>query len=226
MFEKLKTGNVELLKWIAIVFMIVDHTGHVFFKENIILHGIGRLAFPLFAYLLAHNYYFYSSDKKMFLKRLLLFGIISQPIYYFVISDHVLNIFFTLFLGLFFVFSFESILEKIKGKERWIGVFSLFIFVLILSLFVEYTFFGVGLIISFYFLFKKRDNLFLGLGIVFSYLSNLSSWVLGLSSFGSFALIYLIQKREFFVRRMNKWFFYLFYPVHLFILWLIEFSPK
>ena len=42
----------ELLKWIAIITMTVDHVGAVLYPEFEFLRWIGRLAFPLFAYLL------------------------------------------------------------------------------------------------------------------------------------------------------------------------------
>ncbi|MDH5691126.1 MAG: conjugal transfer protein TraX, partial [Candidatus Bathyarchaeota archaeon] len=42
----------ELLKWIAIITMTVDHVGAILYPEFTVLRFIGRLSFPLFAYLL------------------------------------------------------------------------------------------------------------------------------------------------------------------------------
>jgi len=42
----------EILKWIAIITMTIDHIGAILFPEFEVLRVIGRLSFPLFAYLL------------------------------------------------------------------------------------------------------------------------------------------------------------------------------
>ncbi|MGB9842063.1 MAG: TraX family protein [Candidatus Bathyarchaeales archaeon] len=43
----------DLLKLIAIAAMAIDHIGDIFYPDWLMLHIIGRLAFPLFAYLVA-----------------------------------------------------------------------------------------------------------------------------------------------------------------------------
>ncbi|MBO4385144.1 MAG: hypothetical protein J5854_06975 [Clostridia bacterium] len=74
-----------ILKLIAIVSMLIDHTAHVFGSEIAAanpwlcfgMHAVGRLAFPLFAFGVAEGASKTSSGKK-YLKRMLLFALISQ----------------------------------------------------------------------------------------------------------------------------------------------------
>ena len=50
-------GQLELLKWIGVVSMFIDHFGRLLFGWGLetIAFGAGRLAFPLFALVLACN---------------------------------------------------------------------------------------------------------------------------------------------------------------------------
>ncbi|MFH0897541.1 MAG: TraX family protein [Candidatus Bathyarchaeota archaeon] len=42
----------EILKWIAIISMTIDHLGAIIYPDYLLLRVIGRLAFPIFSYLL------------------------------------------------------------------------------------------------------------------------------------------------------------------------------
>lgn len=91
------------IKVIAFSLMIIDHVGRLFFPQATIFVIIGRLSFPLFAWLAAQGEK-YTSDIKKYVFRLLLWGVITQPIYakfyYSVFSvSGELNILFTLALG-------------------------------------------------------------------------------------------------------------------------------
>lgn len=88
----------NLLKLAALATMTVDHVGAVFFPHAYILRIIGRLAFPFFAYLMARGYENTRSWPR-YLGRLLVFGVIAQPLYARLFPGG-LNIFFTLALGL------------------------------------------------------------------------------------------------------------------------------
>ena len=86
----------ELLKWIAIITMTVDHIGAVLYPDYTFLRWIGRLSFPLFAYLLILGIRNTSDIKKYFI-RPFIFALISQIPFFLAIDvgpfDH-LNIFF------------------------------------------------------------------------------------------------------------------------------------
>ncbi|SNX54090.1 TraX family protein [Thermoanaerobacterium sp. RBIITD] len=88
----------NVLKLIALLTMVIDHVGAVLYPNIIVLRMIGRISFPIFAYLLALGYKS-THDAKKYLKRLLLFGLLSEIPYILAFNSDNLNIFFTLALG-------------------------------------------------------------------------------------------------------------------------------
>ncbi|OKH21168.1 TraX family protein [Chroogloeocystis siderophila 5.2 s.c.1] len=87
------------IKLLAAIFMVIDHVGIVFFPQVFIFRVIGRLSFPLFAWLLAQGER-YTRSFGRYLQRLVLLGLLSQPLYVLTLSGTRLNILFTLSLGL------------------------------------------------------------------------------------------------------------------------------
>ncbi|UCH31863.1 MAG: hypothetical protein JSV05_00195 [Candidatus Bathyarchaeota archaeon] len=91
----------DLLKVIAIVTMTFDHIGLIYYPTELAFRIVGRLAFPIFAYLLVlgvEN----TRNVKAHLLRLFLFGLISQIPYFLAFGIaplERLNIFFSLLLG-------------------------------------------------------------------------------------------------------------------------------
>ena len=65
------------LKIIAILTMTIDHVGFFFFPDIEVLRIIGRLSFPLFAWLIANGAY-HTKNMHAYLVRLFIFALISQ----------------------------------------------------------------------------------------------------------------------------------------------------
>ena len=91
----------ELLKIIAIVTMIVDHVGNILYPDLLFLQIIGRLAFPIFAYLIVLGV---ESTKKPrnYMATLLVFALVSQFPYFLAFGIQPferLNILFSLLLS-------------------------------------------------------------------------------------------------------------------------------
>ncbi len=117
--------NTSLLKLIAILTMMVDHVGAVFFpsQKYILLRYIGRIAMPLFCWCMVvgacktRNPYRYAL-------RVLLTGILSQPFYAlaFSLPFSNLNVFATLFCGLCAVI---GIREKKYLSQLWAPMLAL-----------------------------------------------------------------------------------------------------
>jgi hypothetical protein len=80
------------IKWLAAALMLIDHIG--FMIETEPMRIIGRLSFPLFAWVLAQNWkrQKLSSSGKPLITRLLLFGIIAQLPYMIFFNKLDLNI--------------------------------------------------------------------------------------------------------------------------------------
>lgn len=54
------------LKLLAVVLMVIDHIGYFLMPSNLILRIIGRLSFPLFAFLIVKGYKYTSNSKRFF----------------------------------------------------------------------------------------------------------------------------------------------------------------
>ena len=134
-----------VLKIIAIISMLVDHSGYLIFNSFSFMNYIGRLAFPIFAFLITEGYIHTSNLKKYFL-RLLIFAVISQiPFMLLFPNSFTLNILFTLALGLLAITVYNKLNNKSLG----------FIFVIlcaVLSHFLhfDYGWFGIAIIFIFY----------------------------------------------------------------------------
>lgn len=125
--------------------MVIDHIGFLFFPQVIVLRIIGRVAFPLFAYLLVRGFHV-TSNRKKYLSRLIIAGIISQPIFVLFTGSSDINIFGTLVLGFLVIWTISSSMHRYK-KTLLCGVIAL----TALAVPVEYGILGVGIIVSFYF---------------------------------------------------------------------------
>ena len=88
------------IKVLAAFLMTIDHIGVIFFPHKLALRYIGRLSFPLFAWLVGQGEK-HTKSFKAYLLRLATWGLISQPVYYLLFNNLCqLNILVTLALGL------------------------------------------------------------------------------------------------------------------------------
>ncbi len=105
-------------KILAFTFMFIDHIGRVFMDGSPVMLGLGRLSFPLFAWLAAQGEA-HTSNLRNYLFRLLAIGLVTQPFYHEVwrslfTSAAPWNILFTLAFGVL-------LLRTIRAFEhRWI----------------------------------------------------------------------------------------------------------
>jgi hypothetical protein len=211
----------EVLKWIAIITMTMDHIGVVLYPEFEVLRLIGRLSFPLFAYLLILGMEKTRNIRKYFL-RLFIFALISQVPFFLAIGVELfvhLNIFFTLSFGLMFVYYFK--------KNSLIAFVPLF-FSFLLPF--DYSIYGIAMIGCMYILTRN-----LKFGAVLLILLNglfLVPWNNQFLSLAALPLIILHNNgslattihtdKEFKIPIWRKYFFYLYYPLHLAILYMIN----
>lgn len=103
-----RNQNIDLLKWIAIISMTIDHARYLLPDAehfNYACYVLGRLAYPLFLLLMAHYFYrtrhqqnFLASDAR-YLKNLVFFAILSEIPFRIYFQDSCLNIFPTLILS-------------------------------------------------------------------------------------------------------------------------------
>jgi len=199
--------NGDFLKFIAMFTMLIDHIGYLFFPSALWLRMIGRLSFPIFAFLIARGYRF-TSDKRKYAFRLLAFGVLSQiPYAYFVPGKW--NIMFTLFIGLIAIEIFES-------KYRPLS----FLLLLIGSVFpVSYGVYGLAMILVFHITYGQSDKTMMGYFLLSTvYYFSSGNQVQALSVFALFPIL-LDPVTSIRVPRLVG---YLFYPGHIALLLFIQ----
>lgn len=197
-----------MLKLFAVFSMIIDHVGLAFYPHLIFLRIFGRLAFPIFAYYLVQGYIHTSSLKKYAL-RLLFFGFASQGIYMLFVGAIKINILFELFLGLVALHSY-------KNKDYIVLIGVLWATLLIP---IDYSLYGILTILGFYIFQEKRKTIF-----VQSLVNMAGVFLLGpiqAYSLVSTPLI-LYYPKSFPKIQLNKYFFYVFYPAHLALLYFLS----
>lgn len=234
------------LKIIAVITMILDHFAQIILKQGIILnapysmftdaqfsvilmvsdifHILGRVAFPIFCFLLVEGFLHTKNLKKYYLN-LGIFAIISEPIYDLSIAGKLFsieqqNVLFTLLLGLCVL----TLLKKYE-KNRIAAIMCTLV-----GAVVSYVcncdgwYYGICLIAVFY-LFRNRLILKNILAILVMYLCGLDFSILGLIEpnflLAAVSLIFINMYNG--KRGMKmKYFFYWFYPAHLLLFTVIS----
>lgn len=140
------SGARELLKWIAVVLMTGDHAAKVLGDGYIpVVSELGRIAFPLFALVLAYNLAQPGADLLKSVRRLLLWGVIAQP---------ALELAFGHWLPFNVLFSFAlaaAVIWSIQRRE-WV---LLGMCVVAAPALVEYNWAGLILVVAAWWLFKS-----------------------------------------------------------------------
>lgn len=257
--------SVTALKIIAIGAMFIDHFAAIVMSSLQAVYGqslesffgfqciivflrlIGRIAFPIFAYLIVNGFY-HTSDKKKYFIRLAIFAFISEPFFDFGVSGTWLefghqNVFFTLALGLLAIWGYDNI-SRDQSKNFISGLFVLAIGLLAETMQTDYSFYGIMTIFIMYVFFDqfKRMSILVILLNFLLYGSQLVTWTSLAKNFDSpyemglqviYCLMCSAQLFSLFAlwilkfyngtkgKAFNKYFFYAFYPVHLFLLGLV-----
>lgn len=143
--------NALVLKLIALATMILDHYGAIFQPDQIIFRMIGRLAFPIYCFLLVEGFV-HSNNLKKYARRLFIFAFISElPFdyaFYGGINWSHQNIFFTLFIGLIAICLVENRYIKKSIAAPLVGLGAAFL-ATVMS--VDYSFIGIIYILGFYY---------------------------------------------------------------------------
>lgn len=248
------TGST--LKLIAIITMLIDHVAatliyrtmnhemlvnglvtveemDAYISEHIIIYGaymimrvIGRIAFPIFCFLLVEGF-LYTGNKGKYAFRLGIFALISEIPFDLAVRNTVCsfegqNVFFTLLLGLLAMMCLEQVPKKYsENKKRYILICVLISAIFMTLAFLLKTDYAAGGVLTIIVMYIFREDK----------VKRMALGVLALLSCGimeCFALVNL-----FFINKYNgkrgssfKYIFYWFYPVHLFMLALICIALK
>jgi hypothetical protein len=106
------------IKWLAVVLMLIDHIGFMIEAEP--MQIIGRLSFPMFAWVFARNWERRKAEnnRKKLINKLLLLGILSQIPYILLLTNLKINILISFALV---AITFNQI-HKLTGNKKIIAV--------------------------------------------------------------------------------------------------------
>lgn len=212
--------SATALKIIGIVSMTIDHIGFFLFPQNIVLRMIGRLAYPIFAYMIAEGCC-HTRNKMRYFCTMLGAACVCSAFAYFTEGNLYQSIFTTFSCSVLLIFTLEKAIQSTeKAKKIWwcclvaaitLLYFGAFQLRLIPGLETDYGFLGIITPVLVWLGQSKAEKLMgLALGLC------LISGELGVIQLCSLAavvvLLYYNGERG---KYSLKWLFYGYYPLHI-----------
>lgn len=228
---KLRIFSGSALKLIAIFAMFIDHFATILQSVLPVLnaplitigaktlpvyaamHMLGRMAFPIFCFLIAEGF-FHTRSKPKYGLRLLVFALVSEIPFNLMASNHLFyfggqNVFFTLFFGVALLYIYENVSHLIKKALCMAAILTLTV-----VLRTDYSLRGALLILLLYILRSHPVEKTL---LAFPFLPS------GIYAFAAFIPINMYNGTRGFVRsKAFQYGFYLFYPLHILLLYAIK----
>lgn len=216
------------LKLIALLTMTVDHIGAYLFPRVLILRIIGRIAYPIFAYMIAEGC-FYTRKPGRYIGSMAILAAVCQIVYFFFAGSLYMYIPVTFTLSIGLIFLLKKAMEK--PSEKSFALFGLAVLgVLVITEMlptvlgrwdfgVDYGFLGVMLPVMVY----LGKNRWQKLGISAAMLLLLALRFTWVQYYGLLALPFLALYNGQRGKWKLKWLFYIYYPAHLAAIYLIGF---
>ena len=224
------------LKIIACISMFIDHSFHILWRtykgyiatldyESIIRfqriyrigRGIGRLAFPIYCFLLVEGF-FHTKNIKKYLLRLFIMAVLSEHAFNLLATGNVLepeyqNVFLTLFISLVTISGMNKVRMREAFPRQVKSVLMMFIAaagcVAAHLLKTDYSYNGVLSIVVIYLLHFNRPLTCLGGALSFTW----EPWAIP-----AFVPIFLYDGRR---GLKAKYIFYFFYPFHIYLIYFV-----
>ena len=212
--------NANQLKILAMISMTLDHIGLLLLPKWMILRVLGRLAMPIYAYMIAEGCR-HTRDRKRYFLRIAGMAALCQAVYFFAMGSVYMCILVTFSLSILLIGAIENYQKKRDRASQVLAFASLLlVFFLCVALpellpgtdfGIDYGIAGVLLPVLVYFGSEKTKYLTAGLFLLgFGY---------GIVQWFALAAVPLLgmyngQKGD---RNLGKW-FYLYYPLHLVVL--------
>lgn len=243
------TGNQ--LKLVALIAMLIDHIAitliwSIYLDASIVngvdmmgdcipdkakniysiyllMRIIGRVTFPIFCFMLVEGFLHTSNFTKYFI-RLLILALLSEVPYDLansgsIVSLHGQNVIWTLMLGLITLYFINKVEIYDTKKRIVLTIVLIFLGESISSLLNADGCLGGTLLISIIYMFRNRPKYMLLGGVIA--LGIMSIGFMWIQVFGVISFI-LLRYYDGTVGRGNKYIFYVFYPLHLLILGMIN----
>nr|MBQ8244792.1 hypothetical protein [Oscillospiraceae bacterium] len=214
------TGNQ--LKLIAMLAMTCDHVGVQLLPDVLILRIIGRLALPIFAYMIAEGCR-HTRSRRKYLLRIALLAAVCQVVYFFAMGSLYQCILVTFSLSILLIYALDNLQEhpglpaRLLALGTLVAVFGLCVVLpdFLPGFEIDYGLMGVLLPVLIYF--GRPAHHFLLAGLI------LLSFAYGGIQWWSLAAIPLLgqyndQRGKY---PIGKW-FYIYYPLHLVVIYGIS----
>ena len=217
--KKLAILNGNHLKLIAVVAMLLDHAGILLFPQVRLFRILGRLAYPIFAFMIAEGCR-YTRNKLRYFLMVFGLGAACQIVYYFFSGDTYLNILLTFSLSILLIYALQASWQAEK-RTLWSILFAvgfLGAYGLDRLITIDYGFWGVMVPVFVSFAHIRNfphwaSVLLLGAGLML-----LGADLGGIQHYALLALPLLLLYSGKRGKWNMKYFFYIFYPVHLAVL--------
>ncbi|NQX43888.1 conjugal transfer protein TraX [Paenibacillus tritici] len=202
---------------IAMLTMLIDHIGYIFFPGELAWRYVGRIAFPIYCYALVQGH-LHTSSRPRYLRRLLVIALLAQIPYNLALDPGGWNVVFTLLISA----ALLALLDKLP--KLWFGIPVVILAVLLAdALPLDYNAYGLLLVLIFRYTrsyWLVLAHLALNVFYLFYY-----NWLVQMASILPTILIALIP--GFWVllekKRLPRWVWWSFYPAHLALLALVKF---
>lgn len=230
--QRIQFLNGFHLKLIAICTMLIDHMGYTLFPGVMWLRCVGRVAFPIFCFLIAEGCV-YTHDRKKYALRLLVFALLSEIPFNLMNSGMIWdpydqNVLWTLLLGALVCWLMDWALKKCTPLSFVLtGAAMVAAYWLLEAFRTDYGGWGMLLVAAFYGVHRAPSGAvvkmiaqafglaFFSIGVMGGYLS-IELW-----SLAALVPIWLYNGQRGFSNKAVQYGFYAFYPVHILILSLI-----
>lgn len=219
------SGN--MLKIFALVCMTIDHIGFYLMDNSYPMRAIGRLAFPIFAYMIAEGCK-YTKNRARYFYTIFIMGLAFQTICIIAENDYHMNIFITFSLSILLIYSLDYgryNSETVRWQFPILSVLFVLFVAEIMPMFlsdinfgIDYGFFGAVLPLMVYLFDKKELKLIMfTIGLVLLCLTRdaIQWW----SMLAVVPIAFYNGKRG---NMKIKYFFYGYYPLHIIAIQLIK----
>lgn len=239
---KIETTSFSL-HIMAMLFMLCDHMWGTSFVSNDMFTCIGRLTFPIYAFMIVEGY-FHTHDLKLYVKRLFWFAVLSEIPFNLMMGSNLFypvsqNVLWCFLISIGLIHWNETVKEKQVWKRILVGIATLFIaYIGGIITFIDYNNAGILMVLTFYFFRGKKWWNYLGqllcmLYINFEMLGGLeheinlfgNSYFIARQGLALLALIpiWLYNGKQGYHSKNMQYIYYTFYPLHMLILVILKY---
>lgn len=216
-------ARTDFLKLLAACAMLIDHSAllPIITEPQLYLtmRLIGRISFPIFAFYIAVGF-LHTRDLKKYVQRLFVFALLSQVPFALYFQDwRTLNILFTFLIAIAMMWFFE---------QKWYYAAVLVSFVpwctdILLGITTDYSTYGVLTVFIFYYFMKEKQKTAAAFVLLTTLQCVFSGNYVQLAAVFALPLIYFTDKVSV---RLGRYFFYVFYPGHILLLYTISLAMR